>query len=67
MEIISSIIVVGNLFLILTGRVEDDVGDQSENDVFHQFDSHGERGPIVTVFEKFEHITCAFAALESSP
>lgn len=58
MEIVSTIIMVGYLFFVLSGRVEYDVGDQSENYIFHQFDSHSEGGPIMTVLEEFEHVTC---------
>lgn len=58
-KVVAAVIVVGDLLLVLAGRVEDDIGDQVLEDVLHELHGHDKGGPVVAPLEQLEHVTCA--------
>lgn len=57
-EIVTAVIVIPDLILVLTFRVEDDIRDELGEDVSEVIGSQGEGGPVVTVFHHFEDVAC---------
>jgi hypothetical protein len=51
--------VSANLILVLLPGVEDNVGDEDHEDILEQFQSEGELGEIVSLFQDLQNITFA--------
>lgn len=51
-----TIVMVPNLFLILTLGVHDDFGKHLSQDIFEQLGGELEAGPDVTLFQDIQHV-----------
>jgi hypothetical protein len=56
-EIITTVVMVANLFFILGSRVDDNLRNQVKEDIFEEFGREVEVGPIVAEFHNIENIT----------
>ena len=54
-----TIIVIPNLFLILTLGVHNDLGKHLSENIFEQLRGELKAGPGVTLFQNIQHVTCS--------